>query len=117
MSSSAQHRLYHGGARDHCRRAVQHRRAAQTALGAERTGGTHEKLTAFRRCCNAGLESPAWLHSADHRQPGDEIKRRFEALLQPLVADGYARSEWPTRNICILNDAAAIVSGRVVRYR
>jgi hypothetical protein len=47
----------------------------------------------------------------------DEIKRRWEGLLQPLIADGYTKSEWPTRNICILNDATAIVSGHFVRYR
>jgi NTF2-like protein (DUF6841) len=46
-----------------------------------------------------------------------EIKQKWEGLLQPLVADGYAKSEWPTRNICILNDATAIVSGHFVRYR
>ena len=47
----------------------------------------------------------------------DQIKQRWEDLLKPLVADGYARSEWPIRNVCVLNDATAMVSGRFVRYR
>ncbi len=47
----------------------------------------------------------------------DDIKKRFEATLTPLIADGYAKSEWPLRNICVLSEAAAIVSGRYVRYR
>jgi hypothetical protein len=47
----------------------------------------------------------------------DEIERFFEASLQTLGADGYAKSEWPVRNVCVLNEAAAVVSGRYIRYR
>jgi hypothetical protein len=47
----------------------------------------------------------------------DEVKTFFEGTFRPLMADGYAKSEWPTRNTCVVNEAAAIVSGRYIRYR
>ena len=46
-----------------------------------------------------------------------EVEARFERLLATLVADGYERSEIRTSNVCVLSDAAALVSVRFVRYR
>lgn len=47
----------------------------------------------------------------------DEIRQQFEAISRTLMADGYARSDWSLRNICVLGDNAAILSGRFARYR
>ena len=47
----------------------------------------------------------------------DDIRRLFESSLQSLAADGYATSEWPVRNVCVLSESSAIVSGRYMRYR
>ena len=47
----------------------------------------------------------------------DSIRRTWEGILEPLLADGYERSEWSTRHICVLNESAALVSGHFVRYR
>lgn len=46
-----------------------------------------------------------------------EVKTWFEDTLRPLVADGYDRSEWPVLRICVLNESAAILSGKYIRYR
>jgi hypothetical protein len=46
-----------------------------------------------------------------------EVKAWFEDTLRPLVAEGYARSEWPVRRICVLNASTAILSGKYIRYR
>jgi hypothetical protein len=47
----------------------------------------------------------------------ESIGRTWEGILEPLIADGYTRSEWPARNICVLNESAAVVSAHFVRYR
>jgi hypothetical protein len=46
-----------------------------------------------------------------------QVKTWFEDTLRPLVADGYGRSEWPVLRICVLNESAAILSGKYIRYR
>jgi hypothetical protein len=46
----------------------------------------------------------------------DELKRRFPDTRKALLAGGYARSNMPKRNICVLSPNVAIVSGRGIRY-
>lgn len=47
----------------------------------------------------------------------DELRQRFELGMRFLATEGYARSEWPVRNTCVLGENAAVVSGRFIRYR
>jgi hypothetical protein len=53
----------------------------------------------------------------DVRSSNDAIRARFDAVLKPLIADGYSRSEMPNPSICVLNESTATVSGRYIRYR
>ena len=46
-----------------------------------------------------------------------QVRTWFEDTLRPLLADGYDRSEWPVLRICVLNESAAILSGKYIRYR
>ena len=46
-----------------------------------------------------------------------QVQTWFEDTLRPLVAEGYERSEWPVRRICVLNESTAILSGKYIRYR
>ena len=55
--------------------------------------------------------------SSDVRSSSDAVRARFEAVLKPLIADGYVRSEMPNASICVLNETTATVSGRYIRYR
>jgi SnoaL-like domain len=57
------------------------------------------------------------LKGLDVRLSEEAVTARFEALLKPLIADGYARSEIPSPRICVLSETAATVSGRYIRYR
>ena len=50
------------------------------------------------------------------RSPED-VRQRFELGVRFLAAEGYARSEWPVRNTCVLGENAAVVSGRFIRYK
>jgi hypothetical protein len=53
----------------------------------------------------------------DVRSSSAAVRARFEAVLKPLIADGYVRSEMPHPSICVLNESTATVSGRYIRYR
>jgi hypothetical protein len=53
----------------------------------------------------------------DVRLSSDAVRARFDAVLKPLIADGYGRSEMPNPSICVLNENTATVSGRYIRYR
>lgn len=46
-----------------------------------------------------------------------DVKRRYEANLNGLAAQRYERSRVKNATVCLLNDAAAIVSGQFTRYR
>jgi hypothetical protein len=50
-------------------------------------------------------------------QTRDEVRDFTADLLEQLSAQGYARSEMPTRNICLLSGGFAVVSGNGFRYR
>jgi hypothetical protein len=45
-----------------------------------------------------------------------ELKQRFPDTRKTLLDGGYARSNMPKRNICILSPTVAVVSGRGIRY-
>jgi hypothetical protein len=47
----------------------------------------------------------------------DAMRTELEAMFKPMVADGYAKTEMSSPTISVLNESAAIVSGRYVRYR
>lgn len=47
----------------------------------------------------------------------EQVQKRFEDYQKPLFADGYVRSEWTSRNVMILHERAAIVSGTYTRFR
>jgi hypothetical protein len=46
-----------------------------------------------------------------------EIKTRFDASIGALVPQNYARTTTKSANICVLNDATAILSAQFTRYR
>jgi hypothetical protein len=46
-----------------------------------------------------------------------EIKARFDASIGALVPQSYARTTTKSANICVLNDATAILSAQFTRYR
>jgi hypothetical protein len=46
-----------------------------------------------------------------------DVKGRFESNLKALAEQNYQRSETKSANVCILNNAAAIVSAQFTRYR
>jgi hypothetical protein len=46
-----------------------------------------------------------------------EVKARFESQLNALATENYQRTETKVANVCVLNDGAAILSGRFTRYR
>ena len=47
----------------------------------------------------------------------DSGREFWEGVLKPLFAAGYTRSEWLVRNVCVLSETGAVVSGHFVRYR
>jgi hypothetical protein len=46
-----------------------------------------------------------------------EVTARTEANLERLLESGWARSEFPSPNVCVLHAGAAIASGRFYRYK
>ena len=46
-----------------------------------------------------------------------DIEQRYAGQLKGLAAQNYKRSTVDTATVCLLNDAAAIVSGTFTRYR
>jgi len=46
----------------------------------------------------------------------DQMKSAFPDTRRDLLSAGYARSQMPVRNVCILSPTVAIVSGRGMRY-
>lgn len=46
-----------------------------------------------------------------------EIKNRFESAITALSPQNYARTATKSANICVLNDATAILSAQFIRYR
>jgi len=53
----------------------------------------------------------------DVRITREDVKKRFDTQRKALNAQGYLRSEMLKPTICVLNENAAIVSGRYLRYR
>ena len=47
----------------------------------------------------------------------DEVRQWVAEAWARLDAQGYGRSDMPDRNICVLSEGAAIVSGRGLRFR
>lgn len=47
----------------------------------------------------------------------EDVRRRYDSNLQALTAQRYGRSVVDGATVCVLNESAAIVSGRFTRYR
>ena len=47
----------------------------------------------------------------------EDVRRRYDGNLKALAAEKYQRSTVDSATVCLLNDAAAIVSGQFTRYR
>jgi len=46
----------------------------------------------------------------------EQLKQNFPATRKTLLAGNYGRSNMPVRNICILGNSVAVVSGKGIRY-
>ncbi len=46
-----------------------------------------------------------------------DVRTRYDGNIKALAAQNYQRSTVDSATVCLLNDAAAIVSGRFTRYR
>ena len=47
----------------------------------------------------------------------EDVRKRYDGNLKALAAQNYKRSTVDSATVCLLNDAAAIVSGQFTRYR
>ena len=46
-----------------------------------------------------------------------DTRARFKTAMELLAAQGYQRTETKSAGICLLNDTAAVLSARFIRYR
>lgn len=95
------------------------------ALRAELTAALEEYVAAFSEgradfISDSVYMAPAYFFGGGEvevRLTPAEVRERFEEMLAPLPAQGYARSEIRGSDVCILSDSAALVTLHFARVR